>query len=130
MNDLDSLIATAEADFAAARLGAELENAKARFLGKGGRVTDLLKTLGSLAADEKKSRGAEINQAKARIEALLLAARERLSRAELEAQLRAEALDVTLPGRQRGMGGLHPVSRTIERIEAIFASMGDRKSVV
>ena len=124
MNDLDTLVASAQADFTAAQQGAELENAKARFLGKSGRVTDLLKGLAALPPDEKKARGAEINQTKARIEALLTTARERLSKAELEAQLRAEALDVTLPGRQRGTGGLHPVSRTIERIEAIFASMG------
>ncbi len=124
MNDLDSLVATAQADFNAALQGAELENAKARYLGKSGRVTDLLKGLGALPPDEKKTRGAQINQAKARIEALLTAARERLSKAELQAQLRAEALDVTLPGRQRGTGGVHPVSRTIERIEAIFSSMG------
>ena len=124
MNDLDSLIAAAQADFGAAQQAAELENAKARFLGKSGRVTELLKCLGGLAPEEKKSRGAEINQAKGRVEALLGAARARLSQAELQVQLRAEALDVTLPGRQRGMGGLHPVSRTIERIEAIFGSMG------
>ena len=124
MNDLDSLVIAAGADFSAALQGAELENAKARYLGKSGRVTEQLKGLGALAPDEKKTRGAEINQAKTRIEALLTVARERLSQAELEAQLRAEALDVTLPGRQRGMGGIHPVSRTIERIEAIFASMG------
>jgi phenylalanyl-tRNA synthetase alpha chain len=124
MNDLDSLVQQAQADFDAATTGAELENAKARFLGKSGRVTELLKGLGALPPDEKKTRGAEINQAKQRVEALLTAARDRLAQAELQAQLKAEALDVTLPGRQRGMGGLHPVSRTIERIEAIFASMG------
>ena len=124
MNDLDSLVIAAGADFSAALQGAELENAKARYLGKSGHVTEQLRGLGALAPDEKKTRGAEINQAKTRIEALLTVARDRLSQAELEAQLRAEALDVTLPGRQRGMGGIHPVSRTIERIEAIFASMG------
>ena len=124
MNELDDLVQSARADFDAAPTPAELENAKARFLGKSGRVTELLKGLGALAPEEKKSRGAQINQAKAAIEALLTGARERLAEAELAAQLRAEALDVTLPGRQRGMGGLHPVSRTIERIEAIFASMG------
>ena len=124
MKDLDSLVAAAQADFDAAQLAAELENAKARFLGKSGRVTELLKGLGALTPEEKKSRGAEINQAKSRIETLLNVARERLSQAELQIQLRAEALDVTLPGRQRGTGGLHPVSRTIERIEAIFGSMG------
>ncbi len=124
MNDLEQLVQGATADFAAAPSPAELENAKARYLGKAGRVTELLKGLAALAPEEKKARGAEINQAKGRIEAALGAAREKLAEAELAAQLRAEALDVTLPGRGRGTGGLHPVSRTIERIELIFASMG------
>ncbi len=124
MNDLETLVASAQADFDAAPTPAELENAKARFLGKAGRVTELLKGLASATPDEKKTRGAEINQAKQRIEALLTARRQALAEAELAAQLKAEALDVTLPGRLRGTGGLHPVSRTQERIEAIFGSMG------
>jgi phenylalanyl-tRNA synthetase alpha chain len=124
MNPLDELVSLAQAEFNAALTPAELENAKARFIGKSGRVTELLKALGALPLDEKKARGAEINQAKSRIEAALQARREALADLDLQAQLRAEALDVSLPGRQRGMGGLHPVSRTIERIEAIFASMG------
>jgi phenylalanyl-tRNA synthetase alpha chain len=124
MNDLDTLVQSARGEFDAAPTPAELENAKARYLGKSGRVTELLKGLAALAPEAKKSRGAEINQAKAAIESALQARREALAAAELEAQLRAEALDVTLPGRGRGIGGLHPVSRTIERIEAIFASMG------
>ncbi|MFO1272378.1 MAG: phenylalanine--tRNA ligase subunit alpha [Rubrivivax sp.] len=124
MNDLEQLVQGAVVEFGAAPSPAELENAKARYLGKSGRVTELLKGLGALAPEEKKARGAEINQAKGRIEAALAAAREKLAEAELAAQLRAEALDVTLPGRGRGVGGLHPVSRTIERIELIFASMG------
>jgi len=124
MNDLDQLVSTATAEFDAAPTPAELENAKARFLGKGGRVTDLLKSLAALPPDEKKRRGAEINQVKARIEAALQARRDHLADAELQAQLHAESLDVTLPGRRRGTGGLHPVSRTLERIEAIFGSMG------
>jgi phenylalanyl-tRNA synthetase alpha chain len=124
MNDLDNLVQAAQAEFDAAQLSAELENAKARYLGKGGHITELLKGLAALAADERKSGGAAINRAKAAIELQLQAARERLAGAELQRQLRAEALDVTLPGRRRGSGGLHPVSRTIERIEAIFGSMG------
>jgi phenylalanyl-tRNA synthetase alpha chain len=124
MNDLDQLAKAASAEFDAAPTPAELENAKARFLGKTGRVTELLKGLATLPPEQKKTRGAEINQLKARIEAALQARREQLAQAELQAQLRAEALDVTLPGRRRGTGGLHPVSRTIERIEAIFGSMG------
>ena len=124
MNELDQLVATAQADFNASATPADLENAKARFLGKSGRVTELLKALGALPVDEKKARGAEINQAKTRIEAALQSRRDALAAADLERQLRAEALDVSLPGRTRGTGGLHPVSRTIERIEAIFGSMG------
>ncbi len=124
MNDLETLVSAAQTEFDASHQSAELENAKARYIGKSGRITELLKGLGALPPDEKKSRGAEINQAKARIEAALQTARERLAEEDLSAQLRAEALDVTLPGRRRGSGGVHPVSRTIERIEAIFASMG------
>ena len=124
MSNLESLVQAAVSDFDAALSPADLENAKARFLGKAGRVTEMLKSLGTLPVDEKKSRGAEINAGKQRIEAALNARRQALADAELDAQLTAEALDVTLPGRYRGVGGLHPVSRTIERIEAIFGSMG------
>ena len=124
MNDLDDLVAAAQAEFERAAAPADLENAKARFLGKAGRLTELLKGLAALPADEKKTLGAAINATKQRVEAALAARRQALADAELERQLHAEALDVTLPGRQRGSGGLHPVSRTIERIEAIFASMG------
>jgi phenylalanyl-tRNA synthetase alpha chain len=124
MSDLESLVREARSDFAAAATPAELENAKARYLGKGGRVTELLKRLGALSVEEKKARGASINATKQQIEAALTQARDALAQAALDAQLKAEALDVTLPGRQRGVGGLHPVSRTLERIEAIFGSMG------
>ncbi len=124
MNDLHTLVQSAQADFAAAAQAAELENAKARYLGKAGRLTELMKGLAALPPEAKKARGAEINQAKQQVEAALDARRAALAEAQLQAQLQAEALDVTLPGRGRGTGGLHPVSRTIERIEAIFASMG------
>jgi phenylalanyl-tRNA synthetase alpha chain len=124
MNDLDSLLSQATADFRAALKAAELEDAKARYLGKSGRVTELLKGMASLGAEEKKARGAEINKLKSGIEAALQARRDALAEAELDAQLKAQALDVTLPGRWRDVGGLHPVSRAIERIEAIFGSMG------
>ncbi len=124
MNDLDQLVQAASADFAQAGAPADLENAKARYLGKSGRVTEWLKSLATCTPEEKKARGAEINAAKQQIEAALNARRQALADAELNAQLKAEALDVTLPGRQRGTGGLHPVSRTMERIETIFGSMG------
>ena len=124
MNDLEPLVRDAQADFANASAPAELENAKARYLGKAGRITEQLKALGALSADEKKSRGALINAAKQQVESALDARRAALAHAELETQLKAESLDVTLPGRQGATGGLHPVSRTMERIEAIFGSMG------
>ncbi len=124
MSALLELIEEAKTAFAAASAPAQLEDAKARFLGKSGRITELMKGLAQLSVEEKKSRGAEINQAKQQIEGLLSGRRAELAEAELAAQLKAEALDVTLPGRARGAGGLHPVTRTIERIEAIFGSMG------
>jgi phenylalanyl-tRNA synthetase alpha chain len=124
MNDLASILELAQSDFGAALKAADLEDAKARYLGKTGRVTELLRGLGALSVEEKKARGAEINLLKSRIETALQSRRDALAGAELEAQLKAQALDVTLPGRQRGLGGLHPVSRAMERIESIFGSMG------
>ena len=124
MSDLSEIITRATADFAAAPDAPALENAKAKYLGKTGEITELLKGMGALPVEQKKARGAEINIAKQAVEAALTARRQALADAELDAQLKAEALDVTLPGRARGTGGLHPVSRTLERIEAIFSSMG------
>jgi phenylalanyl-tRNA synthetase alpha chain len=124
MNELDELVDSARADFAQASTPAELENAKAKYIGKSGRLTDLMKGLSALSVEEKKSTGAGINMAKQAIEAALGDRRQALADIDLELQLRAEALDVTLPGRRRGHGGLHPVSLTMERIELIFGSMG------
>ncbi|MBA2672607.1 phenylalanine--tRNA ligase subunit alpha [Ramlibacter sp.] len=127
MTELDSIVdaaRAARAAFAQASTPAELENAKAQFTGKSGRITELMKGMGALSVEEKKTRGAAINQAKQAIEAALNARRQALAEAELELQLKAEALDVSLPGRMREPGGLHPVTLTLERIERIFASMG------
>ncbi|MEO8544074.1 MAG: phenylalanine--tRNA ligase subunit alpha [Burkholderiaceae bacterium] len=124
MTALHSIVDAATAAFAAAAAPAELENAKAQFLGKAGRITELMKGLATLPVDEKKARGAEINKAKQAIETALQARRDALADAELQRQLQAEALDVSLPGRQRGLGGLHPIALSMERIEAIFGSMG------
>ncbi len=124
MNALDAIVAAAQASFLQASTPADLENAKAQFLGKSGHVTTLMKGLASLAVEEKKSQGAMINLAKQAIELALAARRQALADAELEVQLKAEALDVSLPGRQQGAGGLHPVSITLERIEAFFGSIG------
>jgi phenylalanyl-tRNA synthetase alpha chain len=124
MNELNFVVDSAKAAFEQAITPADLENAKALFLGKSGRITELMKGMATLPLDEKKSHGAAINLAKQAIEVALTKRRQALADAELQIQLQAEALDVTLPGRQRGQGGLHPVSITLERIEAIFGSMG------
>ena len=122
--ELESIVESAREAFAKAATPADLENAKAQFTGKSGRITELMKGLGALAVEDKKIRGAAINTAKQAIEAALSDRRRQLANADLEAQLKAEALDVSLPGRYREPGALHPVSRTMERIEQIFASMG------
>jgi phenylalanyl-tRNA synthetase alpha chain len=124
MNDVQQLVAQAAAEFAGIADAAALEQAKARYLGKSGSITELLKGLGKLSPEERKSVGAAINGAKDRIEAALNERREAIRRCTLEAQLKAEALDITLPGRGLPTGGLHPVTRTLERIEALFRSIG------
>ncbi len=121
---LAPLIAAATADFAACADAPSLENAKAKYLGKTGAVTDLLKGMATLSPEEKKTRGAEINLAKDAIETALRARRDALAVEALNARLAAEAIDVTLPGRGKGPGGIHPVIRTWQRVEEIFASIG------
>jgi phenylalanyl-tRNA synthetase alpha chain len=124
MDDLKHIVDAAIAEFASCNDAAALENAKARYLGKTGALTEQLKALGKLSAAERPAAGARINEAKARVEAALNARRAALADAKLEAQLAGEALDVTLPGRGQGTGTLHPLTRTLERVEALFRSLG------
>jgi phenylalanyl-tRNA synthetase alpha chain len=125
MTDMsDDLIEQARVQFAQATDAASLENAKARFLGKQGSLTELMKGLGKLDPDAKRTEGARINSIKQQIEALLNARRAALAQAELDQRLAAETIDVTLPGRGRGKGGIHPVIKTWQRVEAIFRSIG------
>ncbi|MBL0011259.1 MAG: phenylalanine--tRNA ligase subunit alpha [Nitrosomonas sp.] len=102
----------------------ELENVKARYLGKTGVLTELLKGLGKLSVEERPAMGNQINEAKNRLEATLKYRRNVIQAKELEAKLTEEALDVTLPGRGMGISGLHPVTQTLMRIEALFHSIG------
>ncbi|MDR3159510.1 MAG: phenylalanine--tRNA ligase subunit alpha [Zoogloeaceae bacterium] len=124
MQDMDRIVEEARAVFAATDDPDALEQAKARYLGKSGRITELLKGLGALPPEQKRTAGAVINQAKAMVEAALAERREAIKQTELSARLAEEALDVTLPGRGEAQGGLHPVTRTLERIERLFASIG------
>ena len=124
METVESIVSSALAEFASCEDAPALENAKAKYLGKTGRLTELLKTLGKLPADERPAAGARINEAKVKLEAALDRRRDELASAKLERQLAADALDVSLPGRGLGVGGLHPITRTLHRIETIFHSMG------
>ncbi len=124
MLDLDGLVNDALTAFAAISDTDALEQSKARYLGKSGLLNEQLKGLGKLPPAEKPAAGARINAAKTVIEQALNDRREALQNTRMEAQLQTEALDVTLPGRGSGVGGLHPVSRTLERVEQIFHSLG------
>jgi len=124
MDDLQHIASTADAAIAAAESLGALEEQRVRFLGKKGELTLQLKQLGQLAPEERKQRGAEINAVKEQVERQLAARRLTLERAELERRLEAERVDVSLPGRRQSLGGLHPITQTIERMEAFFESVG------
>jgi phenylalanyl-tRNA synthetase alpha chain len=124
MEQLGVIVSRALADFAAAADPASLENAKARYLGKSGALTVLQSSLKSAAPEQRRELGAKFNAAKQEIESALDARRAALAQAKLQARLTEQALDVTLPGRGRGRGGIHPVMRTWQRIEEIWRSIG------
>ena len=124
MEDLEKIVAEARATFEGISEAAQLEQAKARFVGKAGVLTELSKGVGKLPAAERPGAGARINEARDSVEKLLAARRETIQAGQLNRQLEQEALDVTLPGRGRGRGGIHPVIRTWQRIEGIFRSAG------
>ena len=124
MDNLDTVVQEALKLFAGIDDTAQLEQVKARYLGKAGALTDLQKRLGSLPAAERPAMGARFNAAKEQLEAALAAQRDKIRAGKLANQLTQEALDVTLPGRGIGSGGQHPVTRTLERIEELFHSLG------
>ena len=124
MEKLDTIVQEALELFAGIADAAQLEQAKARYLGKAGALTELQKSLGKLSPAERPAMGARFNAAKEQIESALTAQRHKIQEAKLNAQLALEALDVTLAGRGIQAGGLHPVTRTLERIEALFRSIG------
>src|SRR5471030_3094943 len=122
--DLDQIVADARNAFENAADAVTLENEKARFLGKSGVLTDLLKGLGKLDPEARKTEGARINAVKQQVEAALNARRQALADVLLNQRLASESIDVTLPGRGLGAGSLHPVMRTWERVEQIFSTIG------
>lgn len=124
MQALSELINQAASEIDAATDLAALEAVRVSYLGKKGQLTARLKTLGQLPAKERASAGQEINQAKQTLQGRLNTRRDSLENAALEAKLAADAVDVSLPGRGRSIGGRHPVSRAQSRIERIFTNAG------
>jgi phenylalanyl-tRNA synthetase alpha chain len=101
-----------------------LDQIRVEYLGKKGVITQQAKTLGKLSAEERPAAGQKINEAKGQVEQAINARRAELEKAAIEAKLASESIDVTLPGRGQDLGGLHPVTRTLQRIEEIFARAG------
>ncbi|WP_458527071.1 phenylalanine--tRNA ligase subunit alpha [Onishia taeanensis] len=124
MDHLPNLVAEARGAIDAAQDIPALDEVRVRYLGKKGEITALLKGLGKLPAEERPAAGERINQAKRELGGELERRRALLEKAELDARLAAERLDVTLPGRGQPGGGLHPVTRTLERIEGLFTRIG------
>ncbi|MCB1774839.1 MAG: phenylalanine--tRNA ligase subunit alpha [Gammaproteobacteria bacterium] len=123
-NELDDLLSQAKAAVTAAGDLRALDEVRVQYLGKSGQFTERLKQLGKLPADQRKAAGQQVNQAKQAFQQALEARRQGLEDAELARRLASESIDVTLPGRGNPTGGLHPVTRTMQRIQAFFASAG------
>ncbi|MCD8547570.1 MAG: phenylalanine--tRNA ligase subunit alpha [Aeromonadaceae bacterium] len=124
MQQLEDVIAKAQAEIESVTEAAALEELRVQYLGKKGFFTEQMKGLGALPNEEKPAAGARINQAKMAVQDALNAKRDALQSAELNKKLAAETIDVSLPGRRLEQGGLHPVTRTIERIERLFGELG------
>jgi phenylalanyl-tRNA synthetase alpha chain len=123
-DDIQQLLSRARAEIEATAGLRALEQQRVDWLGKKGRITELLKQLGGMAPEQRKSFGEQVNRAKEQVGAWLDTRKQTLEQAELTAKLAAESLDVTLPGRGEGVGGLHPVTRVISRIERLFGELG------
>ncbi|HHK6136845.1 TPA: phenylalanine--tRNA ligase subunit alpha [Neisseria subflava] len=124
MENVNRIVAEGIAAIEAAQDFNALEQIKARYLGKTSELTGLLKTLGQMSPEERKTIGAHINECKNQFQTAFNSKRDALNEAKLQAQLAAEALDITLPGRAQEHGGLHPVTLTLQRVVELFHGMG------
>ena len=124
MENLNALVDQALAEVAQSSDAQELDQIRVKYLGKKGEITQQLKNLGKLSPEERPKAGALINEAKVKVQDSLNAQRDALGNAALAAKLASESIDVTLPGKQTSLGGLHPVTRTLERIEDFFSKLG------
>ncbi len=124
MENLEQLVQDGLSAVEAADNLQALDQIRVEYLGKKGSITQQAKTLGKLSAEERPAAGQKINEAKGQVEQAINARRADLEKAAIEAKLASESIDVTLPGRGQDLGGLHPVTRTLQRIEEIFARAG------
>ena len=124
MIELEQIASEARASIAAVTELSVLDDLRVEYLGKKGRLTGLLKGLGALSNEERPAAGAKINEVKQALQGQINQHKEQLESAALNAKLAGETIDVTLPGRGEEVGGLHPVTRTMERIEAFFTRIG------
>ena len=124
MIELEQLAKQAESSIAASEDLSVLDDLRVEYLGKKGRLTGLLKGLGKLTAEERPAAGAKINDVKQSLQDLIGQRKMHFESIELDAKLADETIDVTLPGRGEDVGGLHPVTRTMERIEGFFSRIG------
>jgi phenylalanyl-tRNA synthetase alpha chain len=124
VQDLDKLVAQATNQINTTSELAQLEQIRVDYLGKKGSITALMKQLGKLSNEERPKVGQVINQAKQAVQELINSQKEQLQTRLLEQQLLSEKIDVSLPGRGKTIGGLHPVTRTLQRIEKLFSEMG------
>jgi phenylalanyl-tRNA synthetase alpha chain len=124
MPDLKSIRETALEEIDAAADAASLDAVRVLYLGKKGGLTSLLKELGKLPAEQRPAAGADINKVKSILQGAISLKREVLEKTAIDAKLNAEAIDVTLPGRNTDIGGLHPVTIVLQRIEQFFRGVG------
>ncbi|MEM7080075.1 MAG: phenylalanine--tRNA ligase subunit alpha [Pseudomonadota bacterium] len=122
--DTDAIVETAKGAIAAASDLAALDEVRVQYLGKKGKLTALLKQLGALSAEERPAAGAKINEAKQAVQGAIEARKATLQNEQLSAQLKSDAVDISLPGRGGQLGGLHPVTQAMYRIEDIFVGAG------
>ena len=124
MDVLEDVLRRAQGEIAVAESLAELDQIRVRFVGKKGSITEQMKTLGGLPAEERKAAGAQINRVRDQLTAALEQRKSHLEGRALEQRLASETIDVSLPGRGQRTGGLHPVTLTLRRITELFRRMG------
>jgi phenylalanyl-tRNA synthetase alpha chain len=124
MENLKQILADALSAVAASESESALDDVRVHYLGKKGALTTLLKQLGSVSAEDRPKFGQLVNEAKGQVQEKITERKTALAKAALNAKLATETIDVSLSGKGQEVGGLHPVTRTMERIETFFRGIG------